>query len=88
MIYFGENLINIVDSADYILFKNKFYRFTTSLATRKKNIKKYSLYEKVKQITLSRIGYDGKRHYIEIDRVQCTVNTPCGCEYLIFGPLQ
>jgi len=26
------------------------------------NIKKYNLYDKVKHITLSRIGYDGKRH--------------------------
>ena len=68
MNYFWGNLINIADSTDYILFKNKFYRFTTSLATRKMNIKKYNLYEKVKHITLSRIGYDGKRHYKEIGR--------------------
>ena len=88
MIYFGENLINIVDSADYILFKNKSYRFTTSLATRKMNIKKYNLYEKAKHITLSRIGSDGKRHYKEIGRAQCTANTPCGCESLIFGSPQ
>jgi len=82
------NLINIANSTDYILFKNKFYRFTTSLATRKRNIKKYNLYEKVKHITLSRIGYDGKRHYKEIGKAQCTAKTSCGCESLIFGLLQ
>jgi hypothetical protein len=68
MICFGENLINIASSKGYIVFKNKFYRFTTSLTTKKMNKKKYNLYEKVKHITLSRIGYNGKRHYKEIDR--------------------